>query len=69
MVLNDRQEVQMVTRSDTGPANRGIGEVEEAKGPRFVDFLRPGEKAGKEAWGVRILGTASDWEMRVNHGR
>ncbi len=33
----------------------------QAKGTWFVNFLRPWEKAGKEAWGAEILGTANDW--------
>ncbi len=36
------------------------------KGPRFIGFLRPGEKAGKEDRCSGILGTAEDWEMRVD---
>ncbi|KAJ7986701.1 hypothetical protein DPEC_G00342620 [Dallia pectoralis] len=39
------------------------------KGPRFICFLRPGEKAGKEYRYLGILGTADDWEMRVDLGR
>ncbi|KAJ7995782.1 hypothetical protein DPEC_G00248160 [Dallia pectoralis] len=39
------------------------------KGPRFICFLRPGEKAGKEYRHLGILGTADDWEMRVDLGR
>ena len=36
------------------------------KGPRFICFLRPGEKADKEDRCSGILSTAQDWEMRVD---
>lgn len=36
------------------------------KGPCFIGFLRPGEKAGKEDSCAGILGMAEDWEMRVD---
>ncbi|KAJ8011010.1 hypothetical protein DPEC_G00053760 [Dallia pectoralis] len=39
------------------------------KGPRFICFLRTGEKAGKEYRYLGILGIADDWEMRVDLGR
>ncbi|KAG1953648.1 hypothetical protein F2P79_009189 [Pimephales promelas] len=39
------------------------------RGPRFICFLRPGEKAGKEDRCLGIIGTAEDWEMRVDLGR
>lgn len=38
----------------------------QAKGPHFIAFLRPGEKAGKEDGDTGILGTAKDCEMRVH---
>lgn len=39
------------------------------KGPCFISFLRPGEKAGRQDKGAGILSTANDWEMRVDLGR
>lgn len=39
------------------------------KGPRFIGFLRPGEKATKENRFSGILGTAVDWEIRIDLGR
>ena len=38
-------------------------------GPHVIGFLRPEEKAGKEDRCSGILGTAKDWEMRVDLGR
>lgn len=45
------------------------GTKAQDKGPRFIGFLRPGEKAGKQDRCAGILGTAKDWEMRVDLGR
>ena len=45
------------------------GAKAQDKGPRFIGFLRPGEKAGKQDRCAGILGTAKDWEMRVDLGR
>lgn len=45
------------------------GTKAQDKGHRFIGFLRPGEKAGKEDRCSGILGTAKDWEMRLDLGR
>lgn len=37
----------------------------QAKGPRFIAFLGPREKTGKEDGDTEILGTAKDCKMRV----
>lgn len=39
------------------------------KGPGFISFLKPGEKADKEAGYAGIFATETDWEMRVDLGR
>lgn len=39
------------------------------RGPHFICFLRPEEKAGKEERCLGILGTAEDWEMILDLGR
>ncbi len=38
----------------------------QAKSPRFINFLWPEEKAGKEAGGTGILAIVGDWEMQVD---
>lgn len=45
------------------------GAKAHSKDPRFISFIRQGEKADKENGGTGILGTAEDWEMRADLGR
>lgn len=45
------------------------GTKAQDKGLHSIGFLRPGENAGKQDRSAGILGTAKDWEIRVDLGR